>query len=244
MKKLFALAGSLAVVTVSADFAWDDAMVVPTAVFCSQAGAQFILERGDGVAIGDALSQVECEAASLVAREGVVCARFGGDWYPTIAKSTRKLGNPTSFDDCQVSVRSAHAGMVCSHTELGARPWRPTHTASAFAYGRFGTSLGDCLELTRNASAGVVCTNTGTYNFRGRKPTVVNEKAWTDSNLLGASGQQEFCTKATREARHSKVCACNGDFCAGDSWILYDVLSRKAVGTTSSLDSCIQAQGP
>jgi hypothetical protein len=243
MKNVFAVVGMAFASLALGQFGWDDGMVVPTGVFCSQIGSLFSLERGDGAAIGDALAQNECESAALVAREGVVCARWGGGWYPTIAASTKKLGNPISFEDCQSVVRSAHAGMVCSHTESSSRPWRPTHTVSAFAYGRYGTSLGDCLELTRNASVGVVCTNTGTYNFRGRKPTVVNDKAWTDSNLLGASGQQEFCTKATRESQNAKVCACNGDFCGADSWILYDLPSRKAVGSTSSLDSCIQAQG-
>jgi hypothetical protein len=232
----------IAVLAMGAGDGWDGDLLFPVPVFCVQTGSHFTLDKGDGIAIGDELSQSQCEASAANAREGVVCAGFGGVWFATRVSPAKKFGNGASFDDCQAAVADAKADMVCTLTETGTRPWRPTHARTGFAYGRYGTSLADCVLLTRNASPGVICTNTGTFNFQGRKPTVVNEKAWTDANLLGASGQQAYCTKSTREARNNKVCACNGEFCAATDWISYDVASRKAVGNTSSLDSCIQSQ--
>lgn len=211
---------------------------------CFEVSEMYLLFRPDFTRIGPTtLTAVECQQVAEASREGVACLPSGGEWYPTLFVGDKRLGQAVSFKDCQKAVRAARAKLVCSLTENGSRPWRPTHTRSGLAHGRFGTSLDDCTKLTENASAGVVCTNTGTYEFRGRKPTFIDDTAYSDSHLFGASGQQEFCTRSTREARNGFVCACNGDFCAEKSWILYDLAKHTAAGSTTTLDACIQSQG-
>lgn len=211
-------------------------------VTCVGAQSQWRLQTFDGATIGDAIDETACRDAATVSREGTVCARHAGQWHPTSIAYGKAMGTATSFDDCQRAVRAAHADLVCTREASGNQPWRPTQVAYGFALGRFGTSLDDCVELTANAARNVVCTNTGTFGFKGRKPTVIDDKPWSDAKLLGASGQQAFCTQSTRESRSGQVCACNGDFCGATNWILYDLTTRRAVGSTTSLQSCIDSQ--
>lgn len=211
-------------------------------VHCAAAGGQWQLQTVDGALVGEPVDETACRQAASASREGAVCARHAGQWHPTALANARPLGTATGFDECQRAVRAAHADLVCTRDANGNLPWRPTQIAYGFILGRFGTSLDDCLELTANAARNVVCTNTGTYGSKGRKPTVVDDKPWSDAKLLGASGQQAYCTQSTRESRSGQVCACNGDFCGAGSWILYDVVGRRAIGSTTSLQSCIDSQ--
>jgi hypothetical protein len=126
-----------------------------------------------------------------------------------IGPTRRVIGLRVTEAECAHAVADANAQLVCAKfNSTDPRGWKPHHIETGHAFGRFGTSLEDCLKMVANASPGVVCTNTGTYEFRGRKPTIVNDQPYSDRNLLGSSSQQDYCIQATAEARNGWVCVC------------------------------------
>jgi hypothetical protein len=153
------------------------------------------------------------------------------------------IGQPMAAAECEQAVANASLEVVCAFREGGERAWRPTHISTRNEIGLYGTSFADCIILTANASPGIVCTNTGAYNFQGRKPTIIDDQPFTRHSQRGASGQQEFCVKATKNARNGFVCVCNGDFCNQAGWVRNKFAVNQTGGPTTDLDSCIKSQG-
>lgn len=211
--------------------------------YCMLAGNDVELQTARGEVMGDLLTRAECAAVRKAAGPRLVCAKYSGEWFLTDSDALKKIGRALALSDCTALSEGSGVELYCTQASgMGTRSWYPTHLTTGERFGRFGTELADCLVLTKNSSPGVVCTNTGTYNFGGRKPTRVDERPYSDANLMGASGQQAYCVKSTANARNGFVCACNGDYCAERDWIRYDVKRKQTVGGTVPLDTCIAAQ--
>ncbi|MBY0371970.1 hypothetical protein K2X33_14890 [bacterium] len=215
----------------------------PAKMHCVMFGSEVELQTMAGDRLGDPLTSSECGQARKNAGPAFACAKFGTQWFLTRVETGQKFGPSLPLSDCTQIAASSGPELYCSQKAGGgSRPWYPTHWRTQVAFGRFGTSLADCLVLTKYSVPGLVCTNTGTYNFAGRKPTRVDERSYSDSNLMGASGQQEPCTRATAESRGGYVCVCNGDFCGNTDWIKHDVARNQSMGPNTTIASCIASQ--
>lgn len=216
------------------------------AVECvATADNQAQLRTVSGEVVGDSMSPEQCQEIAAQAPRGFVCGRYAASWRPVSLETLKPLGHSTSRELCVQAISAASSDLVCSPLTATAgadgNNWKPIKGRTGVLFGRFGTSLADCRVLTAYASPGLVCTNTGTYNFRGRKPTIVHDGAYGDKDLLGASGNQAGCTKSTHNARNNWLCVCNGDYCEQSGWLVYNAVTRKSQGPNRTIDACVAA---
>lgn len=193
---------------------------------------------------GDVLTVVEtyplCEEIRTHIANNLLCIQMGDSWTVSSIPDSTTLIFELTKEQCFESIASSKHKVVCTPVGSGGDKWKPTHRITGEQFGRYPTPFEDCTFLTSHAGPNVVCTNTGVFNQRGRKPTRVHTGKYTDEDLMGSSGQQEFCAKSTEASLDGWVCVCNGNNCSSSGWLMKNIQNKKTYGTTTLLSECIK----
>lgn len=160
----------------------------------------FWLTRDDGVRLGNAITQVQCDGAREASRYGLVCTRgAGNEWRPTVIETTYAYGRfPTSFNDCLELTRNASQGLVCTNTgTYNFQGRKPTTVDSgpfrdAKLHGASGQQA-SCTKAVREARNGVVCVCNG--DFCGQEQWI--RKRLTDGAVLPPTTSLDECIELT-----------------------------------------------
>lgn len=167
--------------------------------------------------------------------EGLLCTYVGQGFAPTRISDGITLGLSVERSVCEEMVDGARAGVVCTKFVEGpseGRNFKPTNIQTQKALGRYPETKDNCTGATLAAQPGVVCTYTGI----GWKPTNTSSGEW-----FGSSSLHQYCTKASANAYNGKVCAWfSGGDGSGVGWYLVEVADGNLIGSSTTLDECIE----